>query len=97
MWNVGILLQIEQTFTNAHLSRVGLQNDPSLSLVRCFNRLSCTPLPLPSVLFVLTSNLFPMHFWMYLVENPGSNSGLPMHYRFPPNSQCNNFRPHLLS
>ena len=33
---------------------------------------------------------------MYLVENPGSSSGLPVHHRFPPKSQCNNFRLHLL-
>ena len=52
---------------NAHLSRAGLLKDPSLSLARCFRRLSCTSLPLPPVLFVLMSNLFPMHFWMLCI------------------------------
>ena len=67
-WNVGILLQMKWAFTNAHLSRVGLLKDLSLSLTRCFSRLSCTPLPLPWVLFVLMSHLFPMHFWILCIQ-----------------------------
>ena len=51
-----------------HLSKVGLQDDPSLSIARCFSRLSCSSLPLPSVCFVLMSNLFPMHFWMLCIQ-----------------------------
>ena len=96
-WNVGILLQMEWAFTNAHLSRVVLQNDACLSLVGCFSRFSCTPVPL--LLRKLCIHVKPVSYAfldaMYLVENPGSSSGLPMPHRFPPNSQCNNFGLHL--
>ena len=46
---------------------VGLLKDPSLSLTRCFSRLSCTPLPLAPVLSVLMPHLFPKHFWMLCI------------------------------